>query len=337
MLLICPKCATSYQVDTAAVGAAGRSVRCARCHTQWFAAPPAPPRPVAEPAIAGAPEADRTVAAFREALADDAAPSQPASDIETETPEPAPALQPELPDAEPPAAALPDPQGGPSLDDLVGAPLAPEDRPAPAQGEAQAPDGQALPMADAPPLAPGDIDQIGPSKPDADADKDIEAFARRRATRGARRRKSGASRWPVIVVLLGAVLAGLLIWRGKVVQHAPQMASLYAAIGLPVNLRGLTFSDVKTSHETHDGVPVLAVQGTIANASSAAIEVPRLRFAVQNVSGSEIYAWTAQPAQAVLAAGATLPFRSRLASPPPDSQSVVVRFFNRRDALAGTR
>ncbi len=290
--------------------------------------------------MAGAQDGDRTVAAFREALANDgAAPPEQAPPPESEIApqESAPALQPDLPDAEAPAATDTNPQSGPSLEELIGAPPAFENQPAPAQGEAQAPDGQALPMADAPPLAPGDIDQIAPARPDGEANKDIEAFARRRTARGARRRRSGASRWPVIVVLLGAILAGLLIWRGKVVQHAPQMASLYAAIGLPVNLRGLTFSDVKTSHETHDGVPVLAVQGAITNTSSAAIEVPRLRFAVQNASGSEIYAWTAQPAQAVLAAGATLPFRSRLASPPPDSQSVVVRFFNRRDALAGTR
>src|SRR5579871_2180398 len=38
MLIICPHCATSYQVEEAAVGPAGRSVRCARCRTVWFAA-----------------------------------------------------------------------------------------------------------------------------------------------------------------------------------------------------------------------------------------------------------------------------------------------------------
>ena len=33
--------------------------------------------------------------------------------------------------------------------------------------------------------------------------------------------------------------------------------------------------------------------------------------------------------------GAALPFRSRLASPPPEGKAVLVRFVNRRDALAG--
>jgi hypothetical protein len=37
----------------------------------------------------------------------------------------------------------------------------------------------------------------------------------------------------------------------------------------------------------------------------------------------------------VLAPGETLAFRSRLASPPPEAHDVLVRFFNRRDRVAG--
>ena len=45
MLIACPNCTTSYTVDQAAIGAAGRTVRCARCKTTWFAGgPPANPQ-----------------------------------------------------------------------------------------------------------------------------------------------------------------------------------------------------------------------------------------------------------------------------------------------------
>jgi predicted Zn finger-like uncharacterized protein len=37
MLLSCPNCATSYEVDRTALGPAGRSVRCLRCRHVWFA------------------------------------------------------------------------------------------------------------------------------------------------------------------------------------------------------------------------------------------------------------------------------------------------------------
>ena len=42
MLIICPNCATSYMIDQAAVGPAGRTVRCARCKASWFAGGPEP-------------------------------------------------------------------------------------------------------------------------------------------------------------------------------------------------------------------------------------------------------------------------------------------------------
>ena len=55
--------------------------------------------------------------------------------------------------------------------------------------------------------------------------------------------------------------AELLGWRSDVARLMPQTALLYAAVGLPVNLRGLAFSDVTTPSEMSEGVPVLLAQG----------------------------------------------------------------------------
>ena len=126
-------------------------------------------------------------------------------------------------------------------------------------------------------------------------------------------------------------------WRKDVVRYAPQLASFYNALGMPVNLRGLTFTDVKIGNEIHDGVPVLVVEGTIVNNVSTAVDVPRLRFALRNATGAEVYSWTAVPTQPVLQPGEALPFRSRLASPPAEGHDIQVRFFTRRDAVAGLR
>ena len=140
---------------------------------------------------------------------------------------------------------------------------------------------------------------------------------------------------PMLVVVFAAVLLSALNWRAAVVRHFPQTASLYAAVGLPVNLRGLFFEKVRSTAEVHDGVTVLIIEGTIVNLTTRTLEVPRLRLSLRNSVGHEVYAWTALPPKSTVGSGNGLPFRARLASPPPDGRDVIVRFFNRRDAVAG--
>ena len=120
------------------------------------------------------------------------------------------------------------------------------------------------------------------------------------------------------------------------VRHFPQTASLYAALGLPVNLRGLFFQDVKSRSEFEDGVMVLVVEGTIVNLTTRTLDVPRLRFALRNASATRSMPGPRCRRNRRSGPGNGLPFRARLASPPPDGRDVIVRFFNRRDVAAGS-
>ncbi len=189
---------------------------------------------------------------------------------------------------------------------------------------------------EAPPLAPG-VDGVAPADA-AGVGEDINSFAARRARRlESMRRRRWQPDLAAIILTLFVVNAAIIGWRADIVRLLPQTASLFAAIGLPVNLRGLSFANVTSAKETQEDVTVLVVEGTIANTTPAPVEVPRMRLAVRNEGGGEIYTWTALPDRAVLAAGETLPFRSRLASPPADGRDVVVRFFNRRDIASTGR
>jgi predicted Zn finger-like uncharacterized protein len=277
MLIVCPSCTTAYRIELSTLGAAGRTVRCARCRATWFASV--------------------------EALV------------------PATLALPAVQEISGPSPASPDEQ-----DEADHAPPNPAD--------IEAPSGEAASMTidNSPPLVPA-LAQEGAA---AATGPDIESVAARRARpAGTKRRRAG--RWPglpTIILVLAGTIAALLNWRASVVRFVPQTASLFSAVGLPVNLRGLSFDDVKTSVETNDGVTVLVVQGTIANLTRQPLDVPRLRFAVRNAGGYEVYAWTALPTEPVLAPGDRAPFRSRLASPPADAQDIIVRFFNRRDVTA---
>jgi predicted Zn finger-like uncharacterized protein len=198
-------------------------------------------------------------------------------------------------------------------------------------------------VADAPSLVPepdGDR-RSGAARTIEPAGEDIETIASRRARNAAARKaRKPALRRPrlasVILVLAIALLA-LIEGRGAVVRVFPQTGSLFALIGLPVNLRGLSFEELKTSQEFQDGVTVLVVEGTIVNKTRSSVEVPRLRFALRNRSGQEIYAWTALPQRSTLGAEETLAFRTRLASPPSEGRDVLVRFFTRQDRASGVR
>lgn len=297
MLIVCPTCATTYQIKLAALGEAGRTVRCASCKNTWFASPQsaiADPQTALVPVMAAAaPRASAPAAAVApEPPADDFADGAADFAVETFTP-----------------------PGGQA--------------------------GDAPTVIDAPPLAPqgheGEAVRFEPGEPE-----NIETIAARRARHkyADRKQKRSALRQiaslPMLIAVLLLIVLGALQWRVSLVRQFPQTASLFAKVGLPVNLRGLSFMDVKSRGEFVDGAMVLVVEGTIVNLTPKPLEVPRLRFGLRSATGHEVYAWTSLPTQTMLGSGDGLPFRSRLAAPPPDGRDVIVRFFSRRDAGLGS-
>jgi predicted Zn finger-like uncharacterized protein len=330
MLIACPKCETSYEVTPSAVGTAGRSVRCARCRHVWFVS-----------------NSDALADIARAHWADVAAltgTAPPAASVEPREASSQPI--PDYPPATDFAAAEPGFDQPPPPAEQATAPAWPADTPAlaadmapPLSPELPEPATTApepLATVESPALAPRESRPQAPLRSKAD---DIETAARRRARREAISRlftmpKPGFS---AAILALIAVNLALIGWRGDVVRRFPQTASLYAALGLPVNLRGLVFTDVTTDTESQDGVRVLIVEGRIANAANRMVEVPRLRYAVRTASGQELYAWTALPPHKVLAPGQAMEFRTRLAAPPAEGTSVLVRFFNRRDLIADNK
>jgi predicted Zn finger-like uncharacterized protein len=294
MLIVCPTCTAPYEVELVKLAPKGRKVRCARCNGTWFAA-----TAVEVPELVRASVQTTSLAGLgkTDSLAGGG--------------------------HDEPLGGLTDPgrTGEPAFD----------------QTESATPADTAIAVIDGPSLVPVEPESIpGPILEAKAEGADIETRAARPIRpRAARRKKPRVGpRLAGLILGLAAILAGLIAWRGQVVRLAPQSAALFSAIGLPVNLRGLMIENVKTLREVQDGVIVLIVEGTIANVVNRTVEVPRLRFALRNPAGLEVYAWTSVSGRSALGPGETTSFRTRLASPPADGREVVVRFFHRRDIVA---
>lgn len=191
-----------------------------------------------------------------------------------------------------------------------------------------------IPQAPSPPLAPdADADTIEADPAPASAKTATPASPRERRIRLRRPDRVALPLAPTLIAVQLAVLCAGLLWRNEIVHVMPQTASFFRAIGLGVNLRGLAFTDVRTTWDSHDGATVLIIEGAVVNTTRAAIAVPRLRFALRNAAAAELSSWTAPPEKSSLAPGEMLPFRSHLASPPAGGSDILVRFLNRQDFL----
>lgn len=173
---------------------------------------------------------------------------------------------------------------------------------------------------------------------------DVESEAARLMTaaqdantnRQAQRRKTTdrARGWMVLAACLAAILAPAVYWRQSVVRTLPAAADLYALMQLPVNVRGLTFTNVKYQNRFENGVAVLTIKGEIENITDRPQPIPKVRFALQDATSQEIYNWTQTVSRKPLPPEGRLKFTTKLASPPPVAQHVQIRFVRGKPKVA---
>jgi predicted Zn finger-like uncharacterized protein len=290
MHIVCPHCTTSYAINPATLGEAGRNVRCSRCKETWLARP----EDAVEMAAAMPAMAESSSSAGNDAAAEWEAMSG---------------------------------EGGGQDAPVVDSPSISADWPAEGGEKSSRSDDSDWPTAAQ--MDAGDHDEVR-----------LTSHRQRLARLF---RLPTLPRIPFMPVVglptacaaMGALILALMLWRTDIVRLMPQTATFYRMVGLDVNLRGLAFKDIKVTHETVDGKPVLVIEGAIVGQTRYPVELPRLRFSVRDAQGAEIYAWNAVLEQPALKPGERAYFKSRLASPPPEGRNIDVRFFNKRDLGGG--
>jgi predicted Zn finger-like uncharacterized protein len=301
MLIVCPTCASEYNVDAAHMGSEGRRVRCTSCHTDWFALPEA--EPLADVSTRS-PERANTDLGGRSAQ----------DFIEDEWQRAAETDEQVAQAAQMDAAQMEMAQMGPVNTDAA----MPDD---PEQPSGHDPDST---------LADG-----GASEGDT-ATGPPQARPRRkggsRTQRGAKPPSRGGWGWRGISLAgkLSACAALLLaagLWqRQAIVAHAPALAAPLQNIGLGVNIRGLVFEAVQSELVNDPSGRFLVVQSTVQNVTGRTAPVPPIEVVIRDKAGKPVYTWASEPPKVKLEPGESLSFRTRLAAPPPEGHDVMLRF-----------
>lgn len=149
------------------------------------------------------------------------------------------------------------------------------------------------------------------------------------AVKGAARLRM-AARVAALAAAAALIAGGALYARTGIARLLPGAAGLYAAVGYPVNLRGVEFRDVTVETTVEEGVSVLSVRGHVVNVTKKSVAVPTIRFAVRDGARVEIYRWLGETDASELAPAESAAFLSRLASPPIAGEDIEIRFVGGR-------
>lgn len=305
VVIVCPHCATRYQVPSDTIGAEGRQVACAHCGKAWTAhaldVSPPPPKPklVQAPAPAASPvepddddmlfdstaeaELDAVFAAEQKAVAE----AKSASELAT--------------------AAL-------------STILAPPSEPVRSIEEIKAA------IAPKPSAAPPRVNNPEKTR------QQQKAFSLRQDSLI---RQLPLARVRRTMRMVGLICLVLLIgcgftFRTQIVRAFPDLAGAYAALGLGVNIVGLEFRDVKTLVSLRKGAEVMQVDARIYSVAAGTVPVPPVLVTLLNAENLPLYEWSVTPDVRELTPGEIIDLTTQVTSPPPGATRIRLTFTNGR-------
>lgn len=292
MIISCPYCQTRYQVANDAIGSVGRKVQCASCQKAWQAMPE-PPKPKLSVVPPSSPEDDQLFDDFAEEGLDEAFASEEKS------------LAAKLEAA---AETLRQQAAAKTIDEIKSV----------LSDEAPAPEP-------APAVAARPVDQ---------------AMLRKRQRAFSQRQHSLARSLPLAriqrALRLGGAAALVLIMgfgiamRTDIVRVWPDLAGVYAALGIGVNVVGLEFRDMHTMRILRDGKEVMVVTATLFSVTDRAVSVPPVIVTLLDERERPLYEWSAAAPAPDLGPGEIVAFETQLAAPPANTARVRLSFAHGR-------
>lgn len=141
--------------------------------------------------------------------------------------------------------------------------------------------------------------------------------------------------WLAFAAVLVLVLGGGWFGRNQLVALWPPVAQLYLVLGLPVQTavgQGLSIGHLTSLTDTEGGVTVLVVRGEVANSAAVPRALPKMRIALRDAKGQEVYHWVYAPEPTEVPAHGSVKFTSRLSGPPAEASDLQITFVDPADA-----
>jgi predicted Zn finger-like uncharacterized protein len=332
MIISCPNCSTTYNVDNATLGPQGKSVRCSNCEQQWHQLP-IQEAPVQQ-TLAYAPQPQKQLegmidptmlqAQIRAQMQAIMATSQMQQPTQMQSAaQPAPEPEP-IPESKPMPEPAPDPEEeSPSeedLNDMFG-----EDEPKPpvslmSDDNADVDDGfNSLDDIPEPDPIPESLMSQDAYDEDEDEDEDED------------KNESGNSigliLGVVFLMLITGTAVGGFFLRDMVQEMVPQTKPLYEMLGLSDPLgTGLDIQDVRSQRGQEDENDILTVKGNIVNISEKLRMVPLIRISLFNAEDEEVQFINLTPDMAEIPAGEKMNFKGSIINPAPKAKKMEVTF-----------
>lgn len=132
--------------------------------------------------------------------------------------------------------------------------------------------------------------------------------------------------WGGVAVAVVLVLVCLVVFRESVARAMPSTAAAYAAIGLPVNVVGLTIEGVHAEPALQDGHAALSVAMTVRNVTDHAVVSPPLSIVLLNAQGKRVGGQIVRPANPRIPPGEQRFFATAVLDPPLTAHDMEVTF-----------
>ena len=144
------------------------------------------------------------------------------------------------------------------------------------------------------------------------------------------------SRLPMMAAAMAGVFFRAAFFGGReaAVAALPDLAGLYSAIGLPVNLAGFAIEDVGAERTPTFAGFKLKVHATIRNIGASEQTLPPIAAVLYSDALVPSGAYGFDPPARTLKAGESIPLVMQLEALPKQAAEVVVRFRRRGETLA---